>query len=1104
MKLTLALMTCCVFSLHAAPMLGQSVTIDVKKASLEEVMHVVKKQTGYYFLLVGDESRKLSDLTIRAKEMALDKLMDVCLRNTGLGYSINDQTIVISPRGGADPNAAAQTQATRIIRGRVVDENGKPLIGATVIIKDSRHGTSVDARGEFRLIVPSVATEVVVNFIGYESKTVALTSAEVYEIVLAEDVAKIEGVVVTGIFANRAKESYTGAATFISKQEIEDYGSRNVIQTIANIDPAFYIPVDNISGSNPNKLPDIQIRGASNLPQNMEDLKEENRDALNVPLIIKDGFEISLQALMDLNENVVENITLLKDAAATAYYGSRGANGVIVITTKLPEEGNLRVTYRGKMTLETPDLSDYRLLDARRKLDLEYRAGYYNYPELDGDISLKEFYALRKLAVEQGVDTYWLSQPLRTALPNSHSLSIDGGSKSFRYLVSAGYDRRNGVMKNSYRDIVDGNITLTYYHKKLVFRNSAMVGITTGQESNYGSFDTYARMNPYLPIYNDEGKLYRTYPANRYYRGGLVTSNPLYIAMLDERNSEEVLVISNNFSLEWNATETLRATVRAGICRTSTENHKVKPGNHPDYDGYGEDRALEKGRYDLTWAANTNWNVDATIEYHEMFNDKHIINLGLNASMNQDKNRSYAAAGIGYAYRENYFGNALAYQPGDSPGGEEALVRNIGLLANVNYSFDNRYYVDASLRYDGNSSFGSNKRWGSFWSVGMGWNVHQEKFFNVLDPVFSYLKFRLSYGVTGSQGFSPYQAVMTYSYLNDDRYGSQVGVGVINFGNENLKWQKNATLNFGVETGFLSNRIMVNFDVYKSQTDNLLASINMAPSTGFASYKQNVGTLENKGLEMRVTGMVIRNSSKRITWSITGSMARNTNKLVKLSKIFEDESDEIMLRSISPDFLFREGESMNAIYAVRSLGINPATGTEVFLRPDGSLTDTWDAAYKVACGTTEPKLRGSINTSFRYRDLILTASFSYRLGAQRYNNTFADKIERSDYYSNVDRRVYEDRWKEAGDNTKFKSIFDTGGTGATSRFVQTERMFQFNTFSVRYDLAGIKSIKQALKVQKLELGFQTVDLLYFSSIKRERGISYPFSRRYTFMLSAHF
>lgn len=421
----------------------------------------------------------------------------------------------------------------------------------------------------------------------------------------------------------------------------------------------------------------------------------------------------------------------------------------------------------------------------------------------------------------------------------------------------------------------------------------------------------------------------------------------------------------------------------------------------------------------------------------------------------------------------------------------------------MNYIYDNRYFADVAYRMDGASQFGSSKRFAPFYSFGIGWNIHKEKFMeNVL--WLDRLKLRGSYAVTGSVNFDAYQALATYEYYTDDRYRYWFGSHLKGLANDDLEWQKTDKWNFGLEIGAFHNRLKVTTDIYTNQTNNLLSEMYLPLTNGFPSYTDNVGKVKNKGVEVALSGYPIRNTEKNIIWSVSASFIHEKNEIVKISEALKVANEELELQGGSnPNFMYREGEALRTIYVVPSLGIDPSTGQELFIDRFGNVTFNWDARDKVACGVTDPKFRGNINTMFTFRDLSVNLSFGYRLGGSQYNSTLVNRVENADTRYNVDRRVYKDRWVNPGDHTFFKDIKNTQETQMSSRFVQKENTLECQSIQVKYDFLQ-PWVKKHLGTQYLSLSFNTDNLFRVSSIKQERGIAYPFSRRFTFSLSATF
>ena len=1020
------------------------------------------------------------------------KLCLICLLLAG-GSNLSLQA---NNSGNAVENTmsqGSQQQKDRLLRGKVTDKAGDPLPGVAVQVKGTSQGVTTNADGEYYIMVKGVETPVLVfTFVGMEPQEITFEKGKhVIDVVMQESQQRLDEVVVTGIF-KKAKESYTGAVTTVTKDEILAFRGQNLLQTLRSIDPAFNIVENNEFGSDPNRLPDITVRGSSSLTTDLQELNEGVKNDLNVPLIIMDGFEISLTKLMDYNDEEIESINILKDAAATAIYGSRGANGVIVIVSKQPEAGKLKVFAQVGMTFEIPDLTSYDLMKASDKLALEYAAGLYNHTTNPSkDIMLKEAYYKRLKAVNEGVETDWLSQPLHTGVGQNYNVRFEGGSQEFRWLASLGYKDIQGAMIGSDRKTFNGAVTLSYTYKNLIFRNQTTIGSNRSNESPYGSFSTYARQQPYNAPWDAEGKL------NRYFdgwdAGESKLQNPLYDATLNNLNRSGYTEIINNFSIEWKMNDALTVRGKFGISHTDNTSDRYISPESSEFKNYTGDEVLRKGRYTLGTGKSTRYEGNLTLSYSKLFNDVHSLYAGVDASISESESYSYGFVAEGFTNDRPYLGNALAYAANGMPSASESTTRRVGLVGNVNYVYDNRYYADFSLRTDGSSQFGSNKRFGTFWSAGIGWNLHQEKFLKGNDFL-NVLRLRLSYGETGSQKFSAYQALPMFKYYDNDRYGYWGGAYLMGLGNEDLKWQVTSQYNAGLEFTILKNRIKGSVDVYTKTTNNLLSSMDLPLATGFSSYMENIGKVKNTGFEASLSGYLVRDTERDITLMVSGKLAYNKNEIVKLSDDLKRQTAKMLEADADINTLYYEGRSQNSIYAVRSLGIDPSSGKEIFLDKNGNPTYEWKPSDKVYMGVAEPTYKGNAGLSFSYKDLSLNLSFGYHWGGKQYNSTLLNKVEVTTTTiknSNVDNRVFSDRWLKDGDVVYFKGLSNEQ-TRMTSRFVMSDNVFSLQSASIQYRWTA-DYLKQ-MGIENVRFSVNASDLFYISSVKTERGTSYPYAR----------
>lgn len=1088
----------------------KTITLKVTNKSIRSILVDIQHQAG-----LGISSRdnglidKLKPLSLNVKDASVTQVLDLIFANTGVGYKIEKNVMSFFVKQISDHKKKFE------VVGKIFEKgSSKPIEGATVILKGTNVGTVSDSKGEFRLTATN-ANEIQVMYMAMQPY--------IYEGVLAENKPitiyletksiDVDEVVITGMF-NKPKESYTGAVTFISKQDLVDFKSRNLLRTIANIDPSFNIVQNNNQGSNPNVLPEINIRGVTNLPSmdmsskpenmSMEDFQTEQRAQLNTPLFILDGFEISLERMMDLDEEEIENVTILKDASSTAIYGSRGSNGVVVITSVKPQPGKLTVNVRAGFNLEVPDLTSYDILNAREKLDFEVAAGLFladpnsvfYYKDQD---DLNKIYNMKLRNVMEGVDTYWLSQPLRTGLSGNYGLSLSGGDRTFRYSLSASYNTQTGVMKGSARNNFNGTLNISYLYKSLQFANSVSVGANDAENSLWGDFSDYSRLNPYYAPYDDEGNLIRQFFGTTEDNGA---KNPMYNQSTTSYDKSNYLNIRNNTSVEWAPVKHIKIGGRMGYSIQNNETHRFSSAKHNDFT-LVSDPTL-KGSYKFNTGKTKVYDLSLNVSYAEVF-DQHSVFVGVNAHVRESKSILYNVNTIGYMHdRLDFFSMASDYK--GSPGGSESTSRSMGLTANVNYNWNKILFIDASYRMDGASSFGPYSRFKPFYTAGCGWTPSGMKVFREHLQWVQTLRFRYNYGVTGSLPFQVYDALTTYKYIDNDRYEGALGAEIMGYGNPNLSWQFTYSHNLGGELSLFNGKVSIDGNIYTRLTRGSITTSTLTPSHGYTKYTENEGDIKNYGYDVAVSVRVINDRKRQISWNLRGSFAQNNNVLVKLSSAMKTNSDYVQridINNTNPAYLYKEGESMNAMYVVTSLGINPATGREMFLKRDGTVSYSYDNNDKVALGLNQPKINGTLSSSFRYQRFSFNVSFALRLGGQAYNTTLVDKVENANIEENVDRRVFEERWSGVNQYAKYKGWHDKTPSKQSSRFMQNESTLTCNSLNLAYTLSS-KWIKKELGVQSVSISANTSELFQISTIKKERGISFPFSRRVSLQLSLTF
>lgn len=1098
MKLTFVLVFCMLVQTFAA-VNAQTVTLKKQNASLEEIIWELKEQTKFVFLYSSADIATVKGIDIDMQNSQIDAILKKCLEGTDLQFVKENNAIIIRQANGK--TAVPQVQS-RKITGKVIDEDGNPLPGVAVLIEGTTIGVATDMDGKYDLTCPEMKDIVLkFSYIGMKPKSVVVGNKTVVDVTLESDSQEMDEVVVTGLL-NRRKSGFAGTTTVISKQELAKVSTGNIFTTISTLDAGFKIEENNLDGSNPNKLPDFTIRG-----------KGSFQNGSTAPIFILDGFEVTSEKVFDMDINRIESITLLKDASATILYGSRASNGVIVIETTAPKAGKLRVTYDFKPTIAIVDLTDYDLMNAREKLQYEKEAGLYTQEITPGyedndrreQVELDKAYYNRYKNIVEGVNTYWLSQPVKNAFSHAHSLFVEGGADNVRYGIDASYNQNKGVMKESGRDRFGLGFSLIYRIKdKITIKNYISYAHTHAYNSPYGSFSQYAKLNPYERIYNDNGELIPKLSDG--------DTNPLYDALLPNRNFTKDQEFREQLSVDWFICDGLRLKGQMAIVKGETSGEIYKSPFSAEFlkTTYNSESRVqeylpiaERGYLSMTDGASFSYDGNVTLNYNTLVNEKHIIYAGTGLEVTQNDNNSHGFIMTGFPddrYSDPAF--AIQYKKETKPSSSESKSRAIGFFANGNYSYDDRYFADVSVRIDGSSKFGADKKYGPFWSAGAGWNVHNEKFFK--HTKISMLKLRYSYGVTGNQEFSAYQAKTMFQFNTDRLYNSGISAALMGYGNPDLEWQNQYQSNYGFDFGYAKDRIRLQFNYYQKKTEGMLTSVSVAPSLGLPSntFTSNLGKIQNKGVEVNLNAVLIRDQGKDFEWSVMLQAAHNKNKIMEISTALKNINEKNNQDKTTPAAVYEEGESMSAIKAVPSLGIDPTTGQELFMKKDGTITYTWDATDKVICGDSEPKVFGNVGTNLYWKGWNLNMVFKYDLGADYYNSTLAERVEGANPRYNADRRVLNNRWKEPGQHALYKNIKEYTTTYISSRFVQKENTLQLTSLSLSYDLNREWIRKFGLNTMRLS--FYMNDVFRASTVKNERGLDYPFQRSFVFGLNIGF
>lgn len=1084
-----------------ATALGQRTTIKLDNVDLQVAFNEIKQKMGYTFVYNDQVVKNVGKVSVNVTSSDIKYILAKCLEGTSLDFYIEDNIVVIKSKA----EQARETERKPVtVKGKVVDEKKQPLPGVTVLLKGTTLGVTTGGEGDFSIVITDTTkAELVFSFIGMVSQTIPYKSIPKGEwtIVLKDDVQEMDEVVVTGIYS-RKKESFTGSSTTYTAKELKTIGNQNVLQSLKTMDPSFAIVENNQFGSDPNRLPDINVRGKTSVIG----LTQEYEVDPNQPLFILDGFETTLKTISDLSMDCVQSITVLKDAAATAIYGSKAANGVVVVETKAPAPGTLRLTYNGNLNLSFADLSDYNLMNSKEKLEFERLAGYYGDLDANGEIESEYYqrlYYQRLAEVKRGVDTYWMSEPLRFATSHSHNLFAEGGDDRMRYGLGFSYNKTQGVMKGSDRDVINGNVQLLYRYKSLSFKNYLNLDYSMSSREKV-AFSKFSQANPYHRKKNEDGvveqvlEIYTDSDANSpTYLQELKNYNPLYDMTLGSSDETSSFGFTNNFEIDWQVFDGLRAKGRFSISKSTDRGEVFKSPNASDY---AETASTERGSYRETRDENLSYDGDLNVTYAKLFNEVHMVNAvgGIRLASSKSQSSGYESIGfIDDRYSNPSFSSG--YPTGGKPSYFTSEKRSASYYLNAGYAYDDRYLLDVNLRSDGSSVFGLSQQFTTTWAIGLAWNVHKEDFFQNQNWL-NFLKLRFSIGNPGNQNFDAYISMNVYKYATG--YPNPFGVSAIvsTWGNNDLDWQKTIDQNYGIDLAFLNNRLKVTVDYFYKNTDPLLVYVQTPTSTGTSTVPMNLGKQVSQGLTATLNYMILQ--QENMSWNFNFNARHITyeyrNIGTALDKFNQENRSSNLVR-------YYDGGSPSDLWAVRSAGIDPASGREIFIKKDGTQTFEHDYADEVVVGNSDPKVEGVIGTSFYYKGFSASVNLRYRLGGQIFMSTLYDKVENISENAlqyNQDKRALYDRWQKPGDVSKYKSISLTDATPMSSRFIADENTLSGESISFGYET-------QAKWLHRIGASSMTIrgymnDIFRISTVKNERGLDYPFARTVAFSLGLTF
>lgn len=1031
------------------------------------------------------------------------------------------------------------TDVAVAVSGTVTDISGDPLIGVNIQVKGTTRGAITDFDGEFE-IEAGLQDTLLFSYIGYKTLIVPVDGRTRIDVEMEQDVSQLDEVIVVA-YGRSTRGTYTGAAAVIDNKEIKDIPVTSFQDAMAG--KAAGVSVTQGSGQ-AGSTPSIQIRGIGSMNASTQPLYVID----GVPVISGNAGQLSSyvwttnNVMSTLNPSDIESISILKDAAAASLYGSRAANGVVLITTKSGREGRPRVTLKSSIGVTPSWATDnyeaastqenvnylYRVFhdyntsagksdavaneDALRRLDVKFnKHGYYF--ETDGP-GLAENVHIRGMTdgIENREGRYfdWEDAYFRSAIYQTNDVSISGGDKNTKYYSSLSYTKDQGRIKINNYDRISGRVNLSQkvgerveFISNINIANTNLAGFNDSRNlsANYYEQTRNLLWGLYWPTDYKTGDPWTA----RF--GSLAQNNVYYDNEWD--NGSNTLRISANESLIVNILPVLDLKTVFSYNNTRLKDHIYYSRKH--YNGQSLGTVS-----DMTTSIN-NLVSSTTLNYVQNF-DRHRINLlgGFEVEKNQTDYQRSTGKDLPSSSLHTVVTagdlDASAYYWGNNM---------MSLLSRVEYDYDMRYFLSASFRRDGSSKLGPDARWGNFWSVAAAWNLDQESFMDQIDAISS-LRLRASYGINGTLPPADYGWRSLTGYTLS--YMEQAGGGLSNAADANLSWETNHTSNIALEFGLYDQRIYGTIEYFNRDSRDLLQSVPISRVTGFSSTLKNIGSINNKGIELEFGGDIIR--KKDLVWSLGLNGAFINSKVTKLSEgadiLWTDNADN------QAQFIYREGESTLAFYGFEYAGVDPENGKAMYFVNDENdaskgdfMLDGRGATYnfreanRTIIGDVFPALQGGFNTSLQYKGVSVGANFIYKLGGNLYDGAEKDVADDGYYWERIrSKYAYDNMWTEENPNGSLPKVSGNDLTDAiqySTRHIYDASFLRLKNITIGYDLP-IRTVN-TLGLTNTRIYFNGTNLLTFSKYKHAdpevnrlgvRGWETPFGKTFTFGIELGF
>ncbi|WP_229310500.1 TonB-dependent receptor [Larkinella arboricola] len=1011
---------------RAQAVLEQPVTLSVANQELSVVLSRLERVAKVTFSYIPQQIQADRRVSINVVNQPLSTVLDQLFRNAAVNYEVVGKKQILLSKPPASPalpgisprNTQLQTEQSldRDISGNVTDEKGEGMPGVSVVMKGTTRGTTTDGDGKYRLNIPDGEATLVFSFVGYLNQEVVIGNRTSLNVRMQVDTKSLEEVVVVG-YGTVKKSDLTGSLAQVKSKELNAYPATNVLQALTG--RAAGVQVQQNTGA-PGAPVSVRIRGTNSV------------QGSNEPLYVVDGFPISGSNPTILNNADIESMEILKDASATAIYGSRGANGVVIITTKQGKSGKTRVD------LET----SYSVQTLRKKLDLmnakEY-AQFYN--EQAANDKLKPYFTQDQInSFGEGFD--WQDLVFQSAPMKNTSLNVSGGNDKTQFSLSGSVFDQDGIVKGSdyKRYSLRSNVNHTISSKFSVNFSGTLSRLNTGRKDSGGGSRGNSMIAgglsapPTLTPYNEDGSYRILATAYPFVATDMI--NPLNF-INEENNRTKANVALLNAALVFKPIEDITIKISGGI-----ENRDDRA------DSYRTRKFVNsQGSASVSTAQEMSLLSENTISYNKTFNQKHSV-AAVAGFTYQDFTRT-ALSGSGTGFLSDAFETydlSAAITPG-IPGSGYSKWSLLSYLARVNYSYDNKYLATVSFRQDGSSKYSEGSKWGSFPSAALAWRASNEEFLKN-HPFISDLKVRASWGLTGSQAISAYA---TLNQLNSgktvfgDALYNTFAPGTLLPGN--LKWETTEQKDFGVDLGLFSDRIVVTADYYVKNTRDLLNTVALPASLGYTSTIKNVGEVQNRGLELGIDGRILTGEFK---WNANANIAFNRNSVIKLydgQDILGGQVGVVVINDVTS--ILREGRPIGQFWGYAEDGYDEKGKIKYKdLDGDGSIT----VKDKTYIGNPNPKFIYGFNSTMSYKNFELNLFLQGVQGNNLFNASAMGSTIDYGFGLNMPREVFLDHWSPTNPNAKYPIISNSVNARASDRYIEDGSFLRLKNIQLSYTL----------------------------------------------------